>query len=169
MFQVGTVVIFTTYGICRIENIIEMNFNGTPTKYYVLVPLSEAKTELTIPVDNPITAARLHGLLSESEIKDIINEIPFLETIWINNDNERKKAFNNIIKKGNRKDTLQMLKSVKKHQLSLKDKVRKLHACDEQVMYDAQKLIVDEFSYVLKKDKNEMYNLINEELIKNLE
>ena len=62
-----------------------------------------------------------------------------------------------------------MLKSVKKHQLSLKDKVRKLHACDEQVMHDAEKLIVDEFSYVLNKEKIEIYTIINNELMKNLE
>ena len=168
MFQIGDVVVYTTYGICRVENIIDMNFNGNLTKYYVLVPLSEAKTELTIPVENPITMSRLHGLLSENEINEIIDEIPYLETFWINNDNERKKAFNDIIKKGNRKDTLQMLKSVKKHQLSLKDKVRKLHACDEQVMHDAEKLIVDEFSYVLKKEKIDVYNIVNENLLKNI-
>ena len=169
MFQISDVVVYTTYGICRVENIIDMNFNGNLTKYYVLVPLSEAKTELTIPVDNPITNARLHELLSEDEITEIIDEIPYLEPFWIPNDNERKKAFNEIIKKGNRKDTLQMLRSVKKHQLSLKDKVRKLHACDEQVMNDAEKLIVDEFSYVLKKDKVEVYNVVNDMILKNLQ
>ncbi len=169
MFQISDVVVYTTYGICRVENIIDMNFNGNLTKYYVLVPLSEAKTELTIPVDNPITNARLHELLSEDEITEIIDEIPYLEPFWIPNDNERKKAFNEIIKKGNRKDTLQMLRSVKKHQLSLKDKVRKLHACDEQVMHDAEKLIVDEFSYVLKKDKVEVYNVVNDMILKNLQ
>lgn len=169
MFQISDVVVYTTYGICRVENIIDMNFNGNLTKYYVLVPLSEAKTELTIPVDNPITNARLHGLLSEDEITEIIDEIPYLEPFWIPNDNERKKAFNEIIKKGNRKDTLQMLRSVKRHQLSLKDKVRKLHACDEQVMHDAEKLIVDEFSYVLKKDKVEVYNVVNDMILKNLQ
>ena len=169
MFQIGDVLVYTTYGICRVENIIEMNFNGSLTKYYILVPLSEAKTELTIPVDNPITNSRLHKLLTPDEINEIINQIVYLEPFWIPNDNERKKAFNDIIKKGDRKDTLQMLKSVKKHQLSLKDKVRKLHACDEQVMHDAEKLIVDEFSYVLNKEKIEIYTLINNELMKNLE
>ena len=169
MFQIGDVLVYTTYGICRVENIIEMNFNGSLTKYYILVPLSEAKTELTIPVDNPITNSRLHKLLTPEEINEVINQIVYLEPFWIPNDNERKKAFNDIIKKGDRKDTLQMLKSVKKHQLSLKDKVRKLHACDEQVMHDAEKLIVDEFSYVLNKEKIEIYTLVNNELMKNLE
>ncbi|MBQ9900222.1 MAG: hypothetical protein IJM36_03730 [Acholeplasmatales bacterium] len=169
MFQIGDVLVYTTYGICRVQDIISMNFNGTPTKYYLLVPLSEAKTELTIPVDNPITNVRLHSLLSENEINEIINQISFLEPFWIINDNERKKKFNEIIKLGDRKNTLQMLKSIKKHQLSLKDKVRKLHACDEQVMHDAEKLIIDEFSYVLKKEKIDIYNIINEELLKNLE
>ena len=99
MFQIGDVLVYTTYGICRVENIIEMNFNGSLTKYYILVPLSEAKTELTIPVDNPITNSRLHKLLTPDEINEIINQIVYLEPFWIPNDNERKKAFNDIIKK----------------------------------------------------------------------
>ena len=75
MFQISDVVVYTTYGICKVENIIDMNFNGNLTKYYVLVPLSEAKTELTIPVDNPITNARLHELLSEDEITEMADRI----------------------------------------------------------------------------------------------
>ena len=60
------------------------------TKYFVLVPLSDTKTKITVPAENPITLSRIHSLLPSNEIEAIIEEIPFLETIWIDNDNQRK-------------------------------------------------------------------------------
>ena len=165
MFNIGDVVVYTTYGICKITERITRSFNGSDNEYFVLVPLSEAKTQLTIPVNNPITLSRLHSLLSKDEISDVINQIPFLETYWVENENERKKTFAEIIKNGNRLDTLKMIKSIKHHQLSLKDKSRKLHACDEQSMKEAEKLIVDEFAYVLDIDKKELQLQITKKLI----
>ena len=157
MFKIGDVVVYTTYGICKITERISRVFNGNENEYFVLVPLSEAKTQLTIPVDNPITKARLHPLLCKDEIVSIINQIPFLESYWIENENERKRTFAEIIKTGDRIDTIKMMKSIRFHQASLKDKNRKLHACDEAALKDAEKLIIDEFAYVLEVDKNNIH------------
>ena len=168
MFCVGDVVLYTTYGICRITDQIKRFFNGTYSDYYVLVPLTEAKTQLTIPVTNPNTTERLHKLLEGDEIRDITNQIPYLEAYWIDNDNERKREFSSIIRSGNRLNTLRMIKSIRFHQLSLKDKNRKLHAADEQQMKEATKLIVDEFSYVLNIDKDFVSNRISDEMNKEI-
>lgn len=169
MFNIGDIVVYTTYGICKITEKMSRMFNGTNNEYYVLVPLNESKTQLTIPVNNPLTIARLHQLLSTNEINNIINQISYLETYWIDNENERKKEFAETLKNGDRLETLKMIKSIKNHQLSIKDKNRKLHACDEQVMRDAEKLIVDEFSYVLNIDRLELLGKIQDEIIKSLE
>lgn len=153
MFKQDDVVLYTVYGVCRVREIINMNFNGANNDFYILVPINEAKTELTVPVNNPLTIARLHPILSCEEIKDIIKEIPNISTFWIDNDNERKKQFSDIIKLGDRPMTISLIKSIKKHQYSLRNKNRKLHSADEQSMRDAEKLIFDEFSYVLKKNR----------------
>ncbi len=153
MYKQGDVLLYTVYGICRVREIINMNFNGSNNDFYVLVPINESKTELTVPVNNPLTSSRLHPILNAEEIKKIISEIPNIDTFWIDNDNERKKEFSDIIKLGDRSKTISLIKSIKKHQYSLKDKNRKLHSSDEQSMRDAEKLIFDEFSYVLNKNR----------------
>ena len=153
MYSVGNIVIYTLYCICTITEETERFFNGANTKYFVLVPLSDTKTKITVPAENPITLSRIHSLLPSNEIEAIIEEIPFLETIWIDNDNQRKKEFGDIIKAGNRKEILQMMKSIYTHALGLKNKGRKLHVSDEQCMRDGEKLILDEFSYVLGRDR----------------
>ena len=168
MFCVGDVVLYTTYGICKITDQIKRLFHGIENEYYVLVPLSESKTELTIPISNPITKERLHGLLDEKDIVEITNQIPYLEAYWIDNENERKKEFSDIIRSGDRINTLRVIKSIKYHQLSLVGKNRKLHACDEACMKEATKLIVDEFSYVLQIDKEDVQDKIRAEMIKEI-
>lgn len=166
MFSIDDVVMYTTYGICKISDIIEMSFGGNTNKYYVLHPLRECKTELTLPVDNPMTKCRLHPLLSENEINDLIHEIPFMEPYWIERDNDRKAKFGEIVKSGDRKETLRVIKCIKYHIYDIKDKGRKLHATDENAMKDAEKLILDEFSYVLNMDREKLSIIINTELEK---
>lgn len=166
MFCVGDVVLYTTYGICKITDQIKRLFHGAESEYYVLVPLSESNTQLTIPVSNPMTLERLHGLLNQKDIVEITNQIPYLEAYWIDNENERKKEFSDIIRSGDRVKTLRVIKSIKYHQQSLIGKNRKLHACDEAAMKEATKLIVDEFSYVLQIDKEDVQDKIRTEMSK---
>lgn len=154
MYNVGDIVIYTLYGICTIAEETERIFNGANAKYFVLVPLSDSKTRITIPAENPIILARLHTLLSKDEALAIIEEIPFLENYWIDNDNQRKREFGDIVKGGNRKEILKMMKSIYSHAQGLKNKGRKLHVSDEQSMRDGEKLILDEFAYVLKKERS---------------
>lgn len=160
MLEINDIIIYTTYGICKIKDKITMNLNGN-NEYFVLVPLTDAKTEITIPTANQLIMSRVLPLLKKDEILTIINEIPFIDTFWIDNDNERKKEFSDIIKKGDRRQTLKLIKSIKSHQNGLKGKGRKLHATDEAAMKDALKLILDEFSYVLDRDRNDVLNELN--------
>ena len=153
MYNVGDIVIYTLYGICTIAEETERVFNGSNAKYFVLVPLSDSKTRITIPAENPIILARLHNLLSIDEALAILEEIPFLENYWVDNDNQRKREFSDIVKGGNRKEILKMMKSIYNHAQGLKNKGRKLHVSDEQSMRDGEKLILDEFAYVLNKER----------------
>ena len=160
---------YTVYGICKVDCLEEKEFMGKASSYYVLVPLDESKTKLWIPVDNPFTKTRLHYLLNKEEAVDIINQIPFFNTKWIDNDNLRKKEFSDLIRSGNRKETVIILKSIKEHENSLIGKARKLHAIDRQIYDDGLKLIVDEFSYLFGKKKNEFYSEFTKLLEKSLE
>ena len=156
MYKVGDVIIYTLFGICKITEETERPFNGQLNKFFILEPLSNQKTKMTVPQDNPIILARLHSLLSIEEVNTLIQEIPFIEPIWIDNDNQRKREFSDIIKSGDQAKILQIMKSIYTHSLGLKDKGRKLHVSDEQCMKDGEKLILDEFSYVLNKDRNDL-------------
>ena len=169
MFSVGDILMYTTYGICKVDELQEKEFMWKASSYYILVPLDESKTKLSVPVDNPFTKARLHYLLKKEEASDIINQIPYLNTRWIDNDNLRKKEFSDLIKNGDRKETIVVLKSIKEHENSLIGKARKLHAIDRQIYDDGIKLIVDEFSFLFGMKKADFYTELTRILDKSLE
>lgn len=164
MYNIGDTIIYTTYGLCRIESLIQKEFNGKIMDYYILKPLNDAKASLQIQVDNPITKEKLRTLLNKDEILRLIQEIPLVEPYWIENENERKKHFSTILRIGKRIEIIAVIKSIYEHQRMLKEKGRKLHACDEQYFKDAEKIIYEEFSYVLKVDKKEIADYITNEI-----
>ena len=165
MFQIGEVLIYTIYGVCKVDSFKEMTFSGQTKQYYVLKPISEGKTTLTVPVINKLTDERLHQLLNQDDVEQLISEIPFLETNWIENDADRKIKYDQIIKSGNRKETLRVIKTIKEHEISLKNCTRKVHVQDILAKNEAEKLIFEEFSYVLNKSIDETSTLINNEII----
>jgi len=164
MFQIGDTIIYTTYGICRIDDLIKKEFNGEVKDYYILKPLNDSKASLQIQVDNPITREKLRSILSKDEVLSLINQVPAIEPYWIENENERKRHFSTILRCGQRTEIIAIIKSIFEHSKGLKDKGRKLHACDEQYCKDAEKIIYEEFAYVLQMEKREVQDLMSETL-----
>ncbi len=156
MFNVGDTIVYTSCGLCKIDRITKKIFNGEEKEFYILKPLSDAKSTLQVQVNNPLTNIKLKSLLTRKEITEIINEIPNVKPYWIENENERKKIFSEIIRNGERIKILGVMISIIEHSKGLKDKGRKLHACDENYLNDAKKLISEEFSYVLEMTKEDI-------------
>ena len=164
MYSIGNVVIYTTYGICRIEDLITKEFNGEKKQYYILKPLHDSKSSISIQADNPIAISKLRNLLTKDEILDFIHTFPKIEPYWIDNDNERKKEFSQILRNGTRQEVIALMKSVTEHSKGLKEKGRKLHASDEQCYKDAEKIINEEIAYVLDIDKKLVPEFITSEI-----
>jgi len=53
MFNIGDSVLYSSHGICLIEDICEKTFMGITKKYYVLHPMEDCKLSISTPVDNP--------------------------------------------------------------------------------------------------------------------
>lgn len=164
MYKTGDIIIYTTYGVCKVDDVVAETFAGETKNYYILKPLNDSKSSIKVQTDNPIVVSKLRDLLNPEDIFELIHQIPFVETYWIDNENERKRVFSNILRSGSRTEIIQVVKSIDAHQKRLKEKNRKLHACDEQSLKDGLKLILDEFSFVLGIPKNEILNFVINEI-----
>ena len=166
MFNIGDTVIYATQGICKIEEKIQKELKGKMTEYFVLRPIYEKSSTIFLPLENATLMSRLRSILSKDEIINIIKTIPSKETIWIENENLRKTKYGEIIVRGEPTELIQLIKTLFLHEKKQKERGRKFHLTDEAFLKDAEKILYDEFAYVLNIKKDEVVPFISEQLKK---
>jgi len=160
MYRIDDTVMYGTIGVCKIEALEERSFNGIKRNYYVLKPLFQEGTTTYVPVDNEKLVSKIHKTLSAEEIKHLVRTLSNAETQWIDKDNERKQVYLAALEKGNRRELIGLVRAVLKHKAEQIAKGKKLHICDEHFLVQAQKVLYDEFSFVLHIDRDEVPALL---------
>ena len=102
--------------------------------------------------------------MTKEEVYDLIKTMPDNETIWIDDMNLRKETYNEILKKGNKKDIVKLIKTLYMEKLRKKEEGKKLNAGDEKIMNEAEKLLHEEFALVLNIKVDEVLPFILGEL-----
>lgn len=153
MFAVNDTVMHGTAGICKIADIRAEKFRGPEELYYILQPLNE-NTTIYCPVEG--TKVKLRKLLTVEEIYDLIKIMPDAENIWIDHDPTRKERFTEILKGGDYKELICLLKTLYYKREEKKQQGKKFHVADERIMNEAEHLLHGEFAYVLHIAEDEV-------------
>lgn len=164
MFKVNDVVFYGVHGVCVIEEISEKKLFGSVGKYYTLKPVCSNKSKVFVPVDREDKTVALRRVIAGEEINEIISELKNAESIWIPNDAERKPHFTEIIKHGTKKEIASPIKTVYEQRDKLASKKKKMHAADERAFTEAEKILYDEFAYVLGIGREEVTQFIADTL-----
>ena len=149
MYQVNENVLYGSQGVCRITEITTKEFQGTQTDYYILKPLENSASTIYVPVNNKTLTDKMRRVLSPEEIVQLIDSIPREPSAWIENDNDRKETYKNILSGGDRMALLKVIQALYLHQEALRQKGKRLHLADEHIFKAAEKILYDEFSLVL--------------------
>ena len=166
MFTVNNSVIYSGHGVCRIVDITEQKIGATLMKYYVLKPIGDENSTLYVPVNNDDLVSKMHKILSAEEIYSIINSMPDTATKWLTDENMRRESYKEILTSGDRAEIMRAIKGVYLHAQEQKKLGRKLHIADERFMKDAEKLLYEEFAYVLNIKREDVLPLIAKQLDK---
>lgn len=164
MYKAGEQVLYDSEGICTINEIAEKTFAGMTSVFYVLTPINRPATTIYVPVNNPKRTAKMKKVLSKQEIYDLIDSMPDEETIWIENDAERKQVYGEIIHSGDRVKLIQLLKTLQLHKTRQEKSGKKLHISDEHFMKTAEKILHEELSHVLNIDIDDVAPFIVHQL-----
>lgn len=149
-FQVNDTVLYCSHSVCKIEEISEQEFNGKKLQYYVLKPVYDKNSTIFVPVHNPVLTAKMRPILSAEKIYALIQSMPNEPLIWVEDENLRKERYKAIIANGNCEELVALIRTIYLHQQAQKEKGKKLHVSDEHFLKDAEKMLHDEFAYVLK-------------------
>lgn len=164
MFQVGDMVFYGIHGVCAVTEISRKTFCGKVGDYYTLKPVFTGHSTLFVPVDREGLAERVKPLLSKEQLLSVIRAIPDSPKVWYDNDNERKEKYAALLKTGTRGEIAALIKTLHDHRTALAEKGKKLHAADERVLGEAEKMFHEEIAYVFEMDREAVPPFIREEI-----
>lgn len=150
MFQVNDVIQYGTQGVCRIVDIEEKCVSGSKKKYFVIKPLQDNSATIFAPTDNPYVLKKMRRLLSREEIDRLIDSMPDENSVWIQNDNERKERYKQILSGGDHAEMMKTIKAIYAHKKEREAEGKRLHMIDERFFKDAEHILYNEFEYVLQ-------------------
>ena len=102
----------------------------------------------------------IRSVVDEDEIYQIIHELPQSNVPWEENDKLRSEQFKEVIRSGDCRQIVFMIKSLYLHKYIQVEKGRKLHIADDNVMKAAEALLYSEFAHVLKIEPDDVVPFI---------
>lgn len=160
MFQVNDMVLYGTNGVCKLVDIDERDCGGRMVKYYILKPIYASNSTVFVPVNNEKLTSKMRYVLTKEEIHAKIRSIPEGRQSWIADERTRKERFKDIVSRADTFELIQLIKTLLEHQETVTAKGKKLHVADERMLQEAEKMICDEFSYVLGIPREEVPSYI---------
>ena len=162
MFTIGDTVVYGTQGVCKISDITKITAAKVTREYYVLKPVYEGASTLYVPVDNEdVVNSRMRIVFTVDEVHSIIKNVSEGNAMeWISNDAKRKEFCINTLKNGDRVELMRLIGMLYSHQTEMKENNKHFHIADERYMKEAEKLINEEFAYVLGIEQKDVQNYI---------
>lgn len=148
LFRTGDYVIYGNEGVCEIAGVSKQTFGGESEEYYELVPKYKENTSVLIPVKNEKLTKKMLPLLTKEEVNSLVASIPDIGPQWIENDNQRKEMYKQMLSSGDRRDLICILKTLYIHKIECIDRGRKLHAADERFFAEASEKLHCEIAAV---------------------
>ncbi len=165
MYKINDTVIYGTDGICTVTDIAEREVCGKTDVYYILKPLHRNGATIMVPSSNPVLVSRLRKLLTPDEVKKLVSGISSQQgAAWIDNEKQRKQTYRDVILHGDRCEMISFIKTIYDHSEHMKRLGKKVHACDERFLEEAQRILHEEFSVVLGISREEVISYISESI-----
>lgn len=164
MYEENSMIVYGSYGVCRVAGIVEKKFGKTSSQYYLLEPVGKNTSTVYVPVNSEALIKKMHPLLSSEEVYQLVKSMPEEDAIWFENERERRTRYKEIVAGGDRVELIRLIKALYLHRKKLKDQGKRLHTTDERFFKEAEKILYEEFSYVLNIKEEQVLSFILEEL-----
>ena len=101
-------------------------------------------------------------MASKKEAIALIDKLPIDNCSWIEDRNERKASFNDIIVNGSREDIVGLIYLINRHAEKLAKEGKHLNAQDERALIDARNRMNNEIAVALNMEPDSVVELIHE-------
>lgn len=153
MFEKGMMLVHPTYGVCEVVHIgkIEMKNVKDDRLYYTLVPLYDTKSKLFIPAET--VNSDLRPVMSRENALKLVENLPEIEPIIVQNEKEREKLFKDMIRSGSCEDISRIIKTLYQRKKARLAAGKKAVSLDEKYLFIAREQLYGELAVSLGIEK----------------
>lgn len=155
MYQIGDWVVYGIHGVCHVIGTEKQLVNRKRVQFLVLEPLTQSESRFYLPVENPAAMAKLKAVLSKNQLSELLTSDLIREDAWIQDENQRKQRYRELIGSGDRVSLMKMVRSLYRYKDSQAVAGRKFHQSDENFLRDAEKLLASEIALVMELSPEE--------------
>ena len=160
MFEAGDYVIYGHNGICQVKGTTTLEMEGVPKNrlYYILTPQDGRTGTIYTPTENGKLVLR--SVMSREEAEQLIQDIPDIETLDIENDKRREEKYKECLRTCDGREMLRVIKTIYLRKSKRLRCGKKATAVDERYMKMAENNLYSELSMLLEVPKDEMVSYI---------
>lgn len=164
MYQIGDYVVKSGNGVCHIEDIQHLNMPNVDKNklFYLMIPIEDKGAKLYVPVDNEKVGLR--RVMSKEEAWKVIEKIPQIEEVTIENDKLREQSYKEALQSGKPEALVRIIKHTYLRRQKRTAQGKKTTATDERYFKLAEEKLYAELAFALGKDKSEMRQLITDSI-----
>ena len=160
MYQIGDCVMKVNTGLCRITDIVHLDGIGADKnkEYYLLIPFSDEKMKIYVPVDTII--GNIRKVISDSEAWDLIEGISKIDAVHIENEKQREQKYKDALRSCEPEQWISIIKTMYFRKQKRNSQGKKNTAMDEHYFKIAEKYLYSELAHAIGKNESEMCQLI---------
>ncbi|SKB50495.1 transcriptional regulator, CarD family [Lachnospiraceae bacterium] len=164
MYKTGDFVVHKVDGLCRITDISSLDIpDCDKTKqYYYLIPTECPTSKIYVAVGSG--DASLRDPVTHDEALSLIDSIPDLDEIDVENEKYRQKEYNKALVQNDAKELFRLIKTTHMRKLARLSKGRSATSVDEHFLRSAEHALYSELSYALGIEEDEMSDFIEARL-----
>lgn len=160
MFNVGDYMICGANGVCKVEEIGPLEVSGMIKErlYYTLRPVYASESTVFTPVDNEKIIMR--PILTKEEAQALINDMPNIETFWIDDDKRREVLYKEALHSCECRDLVKIIKTCYLNGQARLAAGKKATMGDKKYFQMAEEHLYGELALSLEMDKSEVKEFV---------
>ena len=161
VYQIGDYIVKSTDGVCKVEDILHLNMSGVDCKkeYYLLIPVGEKAEKIYVPVN---TKTNIRKAMTEEEALKLIDKIPEIEEMWVDNEKMREQRYKEAVRSGDPESLISIIKMIYLRKQKRMAQGKKTMMVDERYFQKAEQSLYSELGFALGKNKDEVCRIIEE-------
>lgn len=148
MYNVGDLVVYSSHGICRVDDICEKTLLGETKKYYELHPVEDDNLKISVPVDND--KVTMLELLNKEEAEEILESFKSAGAEWIELDNHRNEVYTKVLKSGDRMEIAKVANALIRNKIRVEAMGKKFHEKDRRILASIEGVLFEELAFALE-------------------